>query len=245
MLMLTEQFDLLAEDLIEAVYLPTDDDKDFQKLSMAFTQPTKHDILHYDVRGSIYRQNRFDLIFFYIFEASDCSLSSKYAAHSLFRILLGSAKVGPRLTMSTTFGSKIPFEIDTVRGILRCGGAICRTNNAFPLVTIWIANDQCDTCATPHEISQILVQGILANNHNPTLDSHSVFVVRMDRTVLRLTRAFIPRGYIEELYQGRPIREGLQLSHSEMYDLQEPDRRREALRLFNGLFRFLDMETTK
>ena len=27
MLMLTEQFDLPAEDLIEAVYLPTDDDK--------------------------------------------------------------------------------------------------------------------------------------------------------------------------------------------------------------------------
>jgi hypothetical protein len=151
--------------------------------------------------------------------------------------------------MSTIFGSKIPFKIGTVRGTLRCGGAICRTNGeiymGLPLVTIWITNDQRDISATAHEISQILVQGILANNHNPTLDGHSAFVVRMDRTVLRLTRAFIPRGYIEELYQGRPIREGLQLSHSEMYDLQEPDRRREALRLLIGLFRFLDIETTK
>jgi hypothetical protein len=42
---------------------------------------------------------------------------------------------------------------------------------------------------------QSLVQGILANDHNPTLDSHSAFVVRMDRTVLRLTGAFIPRAY--------------------------------------------------
>ena len=69
---------------------------------MAFTQPTKHDILHYDVRAGALFTDKIGStlgIFFYIFEASDCSLSSKYAAHGLFRILLASAKVGPRLTM--------------------------------------------------------------------------------------------------------------------------------------------------
>ena len=177
MLMLTEQFDLPAESVIEAVYLPTDSDEgaffhsglshvmgsdswiEFQKLSVAFTQPTKHDILnYYDIKDSIYRQNIFDVVFSYLHEAGDCPLSSKFAAHSLFRILLGSAKLGPRLTMwdylfllwwlrayeqrSTIFGSKIPFKIGTVRGTLRCGGAICRTDGeiymGLPLVTIWV-----------------------------------------------------------------------------------------------------------
>jgi len=106
--MLTEQFDLPAEGVIEAVYLPTDSDEEFQKLSVAFTQPTKHDILnYYDIKDSIYRQNIFDVVFSYLHEAGDCSLSSKCAAHSLFRILLGSAKLGPRLTMHCARYSKM------------------------------------------------------------------------------------------------------------------------------------------
>lgn len=101
-------------------------------------------------------------------------------------------------------------------------------------------SDHNHASITAHEALQTLVQGILAYDQNPSLDIYTAIVLRIDRTILQLSMAAISRIYLEELYQGRPLSEGLRISRSELYDLQECDRRREALRLIIGLFKFLN-----
>lgn len=61
----------------------------------------------------------------------------------------------------------------------------------------------------------------------------------MDGTALRLSMATIPRVYIEELFQGKPLTESLHVLRSELFDLCESARRRGALRLIIGFFKFL------
>jgi hypothetical protein len=102
-----------------------------------------------------------------------------------------------------------------------------------------VVKDHDDTNIA-HEVSQILLQGILAYDQNPAVDSHTAFVLRMDRTILQLSMATTPRIYMEELCQGKPLSENLELFHSELYDLRECDRRKEALRLIIGLLRLLE-----
>jgi len=102
--------------------------------------------------------------------------------------------------------------------------------------------DNDHTTVASHEVPQILVQAILAYEQNPTLQTHKAFVLRVDRTVLRLSMAVIPHTYMEDLYQGKPLRENLKLCCSEHYDLRECDRRREVLRVLIGLLRCLDAE---
>ena len=87
------------------------------------------------------------------------------------------------------------------------------------------------------------MQGILAYNQNPDLESHTGFVVSVDRTVLHISMAAMSRIYIEKLCQGNSSIEHLQFCRSELYDLVECDGRREALRLIMGLFRFHDATT--
>ncbi|KAI9726720.1 MAG: hypothetical protein M1834_008655 [Cirrosporium novae-zelandiae] len=95
------------------------------------------------------------------------------------------------------------------------------------------------------EVSQILLQGFLAYDQDPTLKSYTAFVLRMSGTILQFNVAVIPRIYIEELCEGRPLSENLRLSCSESYDLQECDRRREALKVLIGLCKFLSVESVK
>jgi hypothetical protein len=102
--------------------------------------------------------------------------------------------------------------------------------------------DNDHTSIASHEVPQILVQTILAYEQNPTLDTHKVFVLRVDRTVLQLSMAVISRTNMEDLYQGKPLRESLRLCCSERYDLREYDQRREVLRVLIGLLRYLDAE---
>lgn len=102
--------------------------------------------------------------------------------------------------------------------------------------------DNDHTSIASHEVPQILVQAILAHEQNPTLDTHEVFVLRMDRIALQLSMAVISRTYMEDLYQGKPLHESLRVCCSERYDLRECDQRREVLRVLIGLFRYLDAE---
>jgi hypothetical protein len=99
--------------------------------------------------------------------------------------------------------------------------------------------EKADTSVVNHEIPQILVQAVLAYEKNPSLDNHTAFAVRVNGTVLQLSMAVIHHTYMEELYQGKPLNEGLTLFRSESYDLREPDRRREVVRIFIGLIRRL------
>ena len=90
-----------------------------------------------------------------------------------------------------------------------------------------------------HEVPQILIQGILAYNQNPTSESYTGFVVSIDKTVLHISMAAMSHAYMENLCQGNSSSECLQFCRSEPYDIAESDRRRELLRLIVGLFRFL------
>ena len=99
--------------------------------------------------------------------------------------------------------------------------------------------DHDNTHTTAHEIAAILLQGILAYDQDPTLESYTGFVWHMDGTALQLSRATIPRAYFEELFQGKPLTEGLHVLRSELFDLRECAQRRDALRLIIGFFKFL------
>lgn len=91
-------------------------------------------------------------------------------------------------------------------------------------------------------MSQILLQGALTYGHTVTKTNHTAFVLHMDRTVLQLSMARVSPTYIEELTHGKPLDEPLELFHSETYDLCKRDRRREALRLVIGLYRYMGAE---
>lgn len=80
-----------------------------------------------------------------------------------------------------------------------------------------MVKDQDDTNIMTYEVPQVLVQGILAYDQNSSLDSHRAFVLRMDGINLQFSVTIIPRIYIEELCQGRPLSESLRLSRSELY----------------------------
>lgn len=88
-----------------------------------------------------------------------------------------------------------------------------------------------------NEVAQMLVQGVLAFDQNQSILEHTTFVLSINKTVLQLSRAVISRSYMTELCQDKPLTESFQIVHSEVYDLREPDRRREALRLIIALFR--------
>lgn len=96
------------------------------------------------------------------------------------------------------------------------------------------------TSIAVYEVPQIIVQGILAYNRDPTLQSHTAYVLRIDGSVLQVSTAVISRTYMNELCRGRPFSEGLRLCCSVPYDFLERDGRREALRLPNGLLRLLE-----
>jgi hypothetical protein len=90
------------------------------------------------------------------------------------------------------------------------------------------------------EVPHALVQGILAYNQDPNPESYTGFVVTINGTVLRISRAFMSHNYMESLCKGGHLSESLQFNRSKSYDLLERDQRREVLRLLVGLFRFLD-----
>jgi hypothetical protein len=91
-----------------------------------------------------------------------------------------------------------------------------------------------------NEIPQLLVQAALAYEKNLPLTIYNTFSLRMDGPLLQLIAAAIPRTYVEEIFQGKPLSHGLEILCSSRYDLREPHERREALRLLIGFLRRLD-----
>lgn len=79
----------------------------------------------------------------------------------------------------------------------------------------------------------------MAYDENPRLDNYTAFALRIQGTVFQLGAATISCVYIEELCQGRHLSQNLLFSQSELYDLLECDRRREALRFMIGLIKSL------
>ena len=49
------------------------------------------------------------------------------------------------------------------------------------------------------EVSQILVQGILQFQDNPTLESYTGFTATIEKTTLRISMATISQSYLEQL----------------------------------------------
>jgi hypothetical protein len=90
------------------------------------------------------------------------------------------------------------------------------------------------------EISQILAQAFCAYEQNPRLEIYTPFVLRIDGSTMQLSTATIHRVYMEELSEGRPLSQNLRLCRSEPYDLLDPGRRKDALRLLIGIIRFLE-----
>ncbi|KAN0073244.1 hypothetical protein V8E54_008464 [Elaphomyces granulatus] len=246
-LKLIQQGNLSANAIIGAQNLPSDGDEEFEALATEFTKPTKRDLADFRSKSSIYRRNIFYRVFLRLSEvakANDCSEPSKQAISTLFDALLSNIEGAENLLMHITVNSRIPFKLRSygVQGALKCEGLLFRTttiNKApLPVGTFSVVTDHRNSSIT-REVSQILLQGALGYDQNPTSDSHTAFVLRMGGTIFHLSMAVLPRIYMEELAQGKPLSENLKVFHSELYDLYELDRRKEALRLIIGLLRLL------
>ncbi|KAJ9264257.1 hypothetical protein DTO195F2_2417 [Paecilomyces variotii] len=137
--------------------------------------------------------------------------------------------------------SKLRFEIlsSSVRGALSCDGTLLSEAASSQLVGIFSVKKENDTSYLARLVSQVLLQGVLAYEHNMAKTDHTAFVLRMERTVLKLTMARISPTYMEELTHGKPLSGTLEVFHSEPYDLCKRERRREALRLIIGLYRYI------
>jgi len=103
-------------------------------------------------------------------------------------------------------------------------------------------SDHDDMSIMTHKVLQILVQKILAYNQNLTLKTHTAVVMHIDEIILQLSVIAILYIYLKELYQDRFLSKNLQISCSELYDLQEHDQQKKTLKLIINLFKFLNTQ---
>jgi hypothetical protein len=89
------------------------------------------------------------------------------------------------------------------------------------------------------EVPQILVQGILQYQDNPSLENFKGFRATIAKTTLRISMATMSQSYLKQLCQGKQPAETFDFWHSKSYDLREARDRREALRLIMGITRYL------
>lgn len=85
----------------------------------------------------------------------------------------------------------------------------------------------------------LLFQAILKFERNPTLESHSAFVVSMKGTMLQLNKGVVSQNYLEDLICYKVPSDSLSLLRSGPYDLLEQDDRRDFVRVFLGLMQNL------
>ncbi|KAJ9394871.1 hypothetical protein DTO282F9_8175 [Paecilomyces variotii] len=243
LLRLVQHSDTPAANLIDPEYLPADQDEEFETLHAEFIEPTEDDLANFSSTRSIYRRNSFHSVFARLNEAmrshSSWSETSKQAILFLCEILLSHIETAKNLRISTK--SKIRFEIlsSRIRGTLGCDGTLISEAASPQLVGIFSVKKENDTSYLARLVSQVLLQGVLAYEDNmAVMDDHTAFVLRMERTVLKLTMARISPTYMEELTHGKPLSETFEVFHSQPYDLCKREGRREALRLIIGLYRY-------
>ena len=73
-----------------------------------------------------------------------------------------------------------------------------------------------------------------------SLKTYQPFALRLNGTKLQLSSALISQKYIQNLSHNIPLIEELTIRSSVVYDLGEPQDRREILRLLVGLLRRFD-----
>lgn len=81
----------------------------------------------------------------------------------------------------------------------------------------------------------LLFQAILKYERNPTLESHTVFVVGMKRTVLQFNKSEVSREYLKDLINRKVPCDPFVLLRSDQYELLEQNDRKECVRGFLGL----------
>ena len=81
----------------------------------------------------------------------------------------------------------------------------------------------------------LLLQAILKYERQPARSSHSTYVISMKGTMLQVSRAVVYRQYLRDLIDQKIPTDTLTVLRSGLYDLLEPDGRRECLRAFLGL----------
>lgn len=90
-------------------------------------------------------------------------------------------------------------------------------------------------CSTEEIVPYLLFQAMLKYERNSTLESYTVFVVSMKRTVLQFNKSDISQEYLKDLMNGKVPCDSFVLLRSEPYELLEQDSRRECVRGFLGL----------
>ena len=81
----------------------------------------------------------------------------------------------------------------------------------------------------------LLFQAILKYERNPTLESHTVFVVSMKRSTLQFNKSEVSREYLKDLIDQKGPRDSFVLLRSDSYELLEQNDRKECVRGFLGL----------
>ena len=86
------------------------------------------------------------------------------------------------------------------------------------------------------EVPQALFQAVMTYNQNPYLVRYEGYVIILEGTVLRISRAAMSRAYMERLCQGQSLSAPLELCRSEVFELLDPGGLREFVRAAMGLF---------
>ncbi|XHG06800.1 hypothetical protein AWENTII_009980 [Aspergillus wentii] len=231
-----------ASDIVGATNLPDDSDSTYSRLARDFTKPTKEEIIHYSSRIYRFDDSRLDAIFNTISISSiprgDGVPQSGFFARSIMKDLRWVCDFPSKgLWLSTYF---IPFQLANchIRGKLHCDGAITREGpdgNQTPLAIYNTAIEDDEENKMKCEIPFALFLLAIAFDENPNRESYTSFVITVNDTSLRFTKAVASKSYLESLFQGRHLTECLEISRSRGYDILEVEGRRDFLRIFLGL----------
>ena len=94
-----------------------------------------------------------------------------------------------------------------------------------------------------YEVTQYLLQAVLAYSYNPNLEQYVSFALTLRHTKVRISKAIISRNYLMNFFQSWQIVEPIQLYRSEPLDILDREGRKEFLRFIMGVLRYLvDME---
>ncbi|PGH34134.1 hypothetical protein GX50_03002 [[Emmonsia] crescens] len=219
--------------------LPRDDDPLFETLAKDFAQPTKEQLLRDDL--ALLYNNQFMRAFDDIWSALYAFEHGYSVQSELCNIANEFIKVTRPTYLDSSYSySSISFYLSSlkIRGKFTGVGTYYRPLDKGLPFTIFVGRKGPDRlCSAEEVVPYLLLQAILKYERNPTLDSHTAFVVSMKGTTLQFNKGAVSREYLKDLIRRKVPSDPLMFLRSDPYELLEQDGRRECVRGFLGLIR--------
>lgn len=130
---------------------------------------------------------------------------------------------------------KVRAQIQVDGAVLKGNGSVFDRTDA-PLAVFSVIPGGSDRLKmAKFEVPQALFQAVMTYIQNPYLERYEGYVITLEGTVLRISRAAMSGAYMKRLCQGQSLSEPLELCRSEAFELLDPGGRREFVRAAMGL----------